>query len=168
VPTTLQILYPSNPYASPSTTMIFGATSGIPRKPRHRTPFFSPREPSSPIHLPQCSHTYECSTRYKLAASGLVTVRSNISYDADFFTGITGSLTVNLNKNVKEKSMIFNVEVLSSSVETRTRTHICFADSGPNRGLTIYVRAFSLYPSEDSLTGCNRPPKRWTLTNPCQ
>ncbi|TEB38290.1 hypothetical protein FA13DRAFT_1705247 [Coprinellus micaceus] len=40
-------------------------------------------------------------TRYKLAASGLVTVRSNISYDADFFTGITGSLTVNLNKNVQ-------------------------------------------------------------------
>ncbi|KAJ2922725.1 hypothetical protein H1R20_g14367, partial [Candolleomyces eurysporus] len=78
-------------------------------------------------------------SQYKLPPQGLITVRSNISYDSDIFSGINGSLAVNLNQDKKEKNVLFIVNVLSSTRAVRDLTNVCFTDTGPNRGLTIYA-----------------------------
>ncbi|KAF6761275.1 hypothetical protein DFP72DRAFT_880590 [Ephemerocybe angulata] len=86
------------------------------------------------------SHPFLLATsRYRLPAQGIVTVRSNISYDADVFSGINGSLSVTLNEDKKEKDIMFIVNLLSSRSKLRNETNVCFTDTGPNRGLTIYT-----------------------------
>jgi hypothetical protein len=50
-------------------------------------------------------------------------------------------LAVNLNHDKKEKNILFIVNLLASTKAVRDLTNVCFTDTGPNRGLTIYVRS---------------------------
>ncbi|KAF6760355.1 hypothetical protein DFP72DRAFT_883922 [Ephemerocybe angulata] len=62
------------------------------------------------------SHPFLLATsRYRLPAQGIVTVRSNISYDADS--------SVTLNEDKKEKDIMFIVNLLSSRSKLRNETN---------------------------------------------
>ncbi|PPR02398.1 hypothetical protein CVT26_011366 [Gymnopilus dilepis] len=76
--------------------------------------------------------------RFTLPASGLVTIRSNVTSN---FTAdqIKGSLTVSLNEDLTAQDIAFHVEAQFSSDDLRRKTHVCTASRGSDRGLSIFV-----------------------------
>lgn len=77
--------------------------------------------------------------RFTLAPTGLITIRSNISYNTFNTDQLNGSLSVSMNKDYDEDDVEFNLEMKYSSEQLRQRTDICFSRAGANRGLSIYI-----------------------------
>ncbi|KAJ3513317.1 hypothetical protein NLJ89_g3017 [Agrocybe chaxingu] len=77
--------------------------------------------------------------RFKLPPQGLITIRSNVTYEKVAADNINGTLWVYMNQDKKEKDIIFNVSMKSSSNNVRLQTNVCFSEQGSSRGLTIYV-----------------------------
>ncbi|CAA7261668.1 unnamed protein product [Cyclocybe aegerita] len=77
--------------------------------------------------------------RFQLPPQGLITIRSNVTYEKVAADNINGTLWVYMNQDKKEKDIIFNVSMKSSSNNVRLQTNVCFSEQGSSRGLTIYV-----------------------------
>lgn len=68
---------------------------------------------------------------------------------------------MNFNRDKKEPNVLFIVNVLSSTKAIRDLNNVCFADTGPNRGLTIYVCLCVWVPvSDNNSNGLNQAPKQ--------
>jgi len=76
------------------------------------------------------------SAHYNLSASGSISIRSNATFE---MKGLTGALTADINSDTGEKRTVLSVTLRSSNLQLRQQTHICFSDSGDDRGLSIYV-----------------------------
>jgi hypothetical protein len=93
------------------------------------------------IESDQTSNLPFSRARFSLAPNGLITIRSNISYNTFITDQINGSLSVSMNKDYEEDDVDFTLEMKYSSEQLRQRTDVCFSRTGSNRGLSIYVCA---------------------------
>lgn len=55
-----------------------------------------------------------------------------------------GNLLVQMNQDVKETSVVFNLAMTYSSSELLKQTNICFSNMGSSRGLSIFVNLFEV------------------------
>ncbi|KAF4620425.1 hypothetical protein D9613_000396 [Agrocybe pediades] len=79
------------------------------------------------------------SSNFSLPPSGLISIRSNATYNAQAATQIGGMLSVYTNKDVLQKNILLSVNLQASSSELLNRTNVCFSLKGLDRGLSIYV-----------------------------
>ncbi|KAK0504788.1 hypothetical protein EDD18DRAFT_1126351 [Armillaria luteobubalina] len=85
------------------------------------------------------SHSlFSASTSHTLPANGSFSIRSNVSHEADEAAGISGNLTVDINPDSSADSVLLLVSLQSSSLQLRQNTHICFMDTGSQRGISLY------------------------------
>jgi len=75
---------------------------------------------------------------FQLPPSGSITIRSNATHDSIALDQLNGTLSVSMNDNLLESSILFMVE-MQSSEDIRNWTSICFIEEGANRGLSILI-----------------------------
>lgn len=79
------------------------------------------------------------SSQFSLPPVGLVSIRSNATYNTHSADQISGSLSVYTNKDTTQKNIMLSVNVQASSSGLLNRSNICFSSKGPDRGISIYV-----------------------------
>ncbi|PBK91460.1 hypothetical protein ARMGADRAFT_994305 [Armillaria gallica] len=85
------------------------------------------------------SHSlFSASTSHTLPPNGTFSIRSNVSHEADDAAGISGNLTVDINPDSSADAVMLLVSLRASSLQLRQNTHICFADGGSERGVSLY------------------------------
>ncbi|KAK0461283.1 uncharacterized protein EV420DRAFT_1531262 [Desarmillaria tabescens] len=82
---------------------------------------------------------FSASTSHTLLPSGSISIRSNVSIKAVDAAGIAGNLTVDINPDSSADVVLLLVSLQSSSLNLRQRTHVCFSDTGSDRGVSLYV-----------------------------
>jgi hypothetical protein len=78
-------------------------------------------------------------TSFQLLPSDSITIRSNVTHNYITSDQLNGTLSVSMNDDSKETSILFTVEMQSSSKDIRDRTSICFNKEGANKGLSIFI-----------------------------
>ncbi|KAF8813772.1 hypothetical protein BYT27DRAFT_7083982 [Phlegmacium glaucopus] len=76
---------------------------------------------------------------FNLPPTGLITIRSNATNNSVNPDQLNGALSVSMNSYSNESSVLFMVEMRSSSIYIQNQTKVCFSEGGNNRGLSIYV-----------------------------
>ncbi|KAJ6596651.1 hypothetical protein B0H10DRAFT_2088241 [Mycena sp. CBHHK59/15] len=82
---------------------------------------------------------YTAAAYHNLSPSGLFSVRSNASDEIVAAHPAVGNLTVDINPDSSMTMAAFFITLTTSSVQLREQTHVCFAPSGDDRGLSIYI-----------------------------
>ncbi|KAF9051137.1 hypothetical protein BDZ89DRAFT_1005758 [Hymenopellis radicata] len=86
---------------------------------------------SQSLYIARTSHTF--------SPQDSISIRSNVSHEADDAVGISGNITVNSNPDPSISSVAIHVSLSTSTLNLRHRTFLCFVDKGDDRGLSIYV-----------------------------
>ena len=81
-------------------------------------------------HTSSISHTF--------SPSGSLSISSNASEANP--VGMTGALWVDVNPDTSVSDIVLSVEVVAPTDLLRHMVHVCFGDSGSDRGAAIYVR----------------------------
>ncbi|KAL1752699.1 hypothetical protein FB107DRAFT_292934 [Schizophyllum commune] len=93
------------------------------------------------------SDRYRASISHTFSPSGSLSISSNASEANP--VGMTGALWVDVNPDTSVSDIVLSVEVVASTDLLRHMVHVCFGDSGNDRGAAIYVP--SHLPSSDSV-----------------
>ncbi|TRM69429.1 hypothetical protein BD626DRAFT_624788 [Schizophyllum amplum] len=80
---------------------------------------------------------YRASLSHSYSPSGSISLSSNASESN--FVGTTGALWVDMNPDTSATDIVLTVDVVASSDYLRHMVHVCFGDSGNDRGAAIYV-----------------------------
>ncbi|KAF8160832.1 hypothetical protein B0H34DRAFT_698295 [Crassisporium funariophilum] len=78
---------------------------------------------------------------FQLPPTGLINIRSNLTYIPDSANHASGNLSVDMNENPKASMIDITVDMHSSSKRLQRQTSICFNEVGPSRGLSLYIPA---------------------------
>jgi hypothetical protein len=76
---------------------------------------------------------------FQLPPTDYLTISSNATYDSITPAQLNGTLSVSMNSNPDESSILFTVEMQSSSQYIQDKTTVCFNEQGPNTGLSIFI-----------------------------
>ncbi|KAF9010510.1 hypothetical protein BDQ17DRAFT_1346349 [Cyathus striatus] len=94
--------------------------------------------PEHPSDTSSDLNTY--SIKYSLPPTGLITIRSNVTTDIGDRTGtFRGNLSVNVSKSSNISDVTFDIQIQYSGTTLPPGTHVCFADKGSYRGVSIYL-----------------------------
>ncbi|KAJ7200691.1 hypothetical protein C8J57DRAFT_1413184 [Mycena rebaudengoi] len=80
---------------------------------------------------------FSASLSRTLSPTGLFSVRSNAT--DEITPTAAGNLTVDINPDASVTKAIFYVALTASSIRVREQAHICFASSGDDRGISVYI-----------------------------
>jgi len=76
---------------------------------------------------------------FQLPPTDCITISSNATYDSTTPDQLNGTLSVSMNLDPDEPSVLFSVEMQSSSKYIQDQTTVCFNEQGANRGLSIFI-----------------------------
>ena len=76
---------------------------------------------------------------FQLPPTDCITISSNATSNSITSDQLNGTLSVSMNNNPKESSILFTVEMQSSRKDIQDQTTICFSSGGVNKGLSIFV-----------------------------
>ncbi|KAJ7496039.1 hypothetical protein B0H11DRAFT_2001626 [Mycena galericulata] len=82
---------------------------------------------------------YQATAHSTLTPDDLISVRSNATNEVIPHPGGMHNLTVDINADASQTEVVFYVTLTASSAALRDQAHICFASTGNDRGLAVYL-----------------------------